>query len=168
MRRGSVRGLAGMLTVLLVAACGPVPEQIIEPEVSVVDIQLVEGTLFEQRMDLILRIRNPNDFDLALDGMRFDLEVNDRSFVRGLSDEPVVVPRLGERVIYVPATTTLIEMVNQMILLSQRGTIDYRIVGEVILASYGRVAVPFEKRGTFGPLLMPGPGRRPLQPGVRT
>lgn len=144
------KGLTGaLLAVLLfaVAACGtaePVP-----PQVRVVDLRLIDSSVFEQRFEIDLRIGNPNDFALPLDGLTFDLEVNGAAFARGFSDQRVTIPRLGEGLVSVSASTTLMDMVQQMLLLAERGDLTYRLTGQAFLNSLQRRSVPYQSEGSF-------------------
>jgi len=144
---------AALAAPLLLAACAtgdPVP-----PLVRLADLRLMESSVFEQRFEIDLRIGNPNDFALPLDGLTFDLEVNGEAFVRGFSDQRITIPRLGEGLVSVTASTTLIELVRQMLLLSQRGDLTYRLSGLAYLQSFARRSVPYESEGTFR---LKGPG----------
>jgi len=143
---------------LALAACsGAEP---VAPEVHVVDLRLLESSVFEQRFEVDLRIGNPNDFDLPLDGLTFDLEVNGEDFARGFSNEKVTVPRLGEARLSVVASTTLIELVRQMQLLAERGDLSYRISGTAYFDSLVRRSAPYESEGTFS---LGGPRGGPAQ-----
>jgi LEA14-like dessication related protein len=147
-RPARLRGVIAGALLLLVSACAaggdPVP-----PQVRLADLRLLESGLFEQRFEIDLRIGNPNDFDLPLDGLTFDLDVNGSDFARGFSDQRVTIPRLGEGTITVVATTTLIDVVRQMKLLAERGDLAYRLGGTAYLNSLARRSVPYESEGTF-------------------
>jgi len=150
--------LRAVVLLLLVAACaGGEP---VAPQVRLVDLRLLESGLFEQRFEIDLRIGNPNDFALPLDGLTFDLEINGADFAQGFSDQRVTVPRLGEGIITVTATTTLIDLVQQMKLLAERGDLAYRLGGVAYLTGLARRSVPYESEGTFRLLDRQGtPGR---------
>ncbi|MEQ8355520.1 MAG: LEA type 2 family protein [Kiloniellaceae bacterium] len=138
---------AAAAIVLSAAACAggdPTP-----PQVRIVDLQFLESSVFEQRFQIDLRIGNPNDFDLPLDGLTFDLEVNGQDFARGFTNERVTIPRLGEETISVVASTTLIELVQQMRLLAERGDLSYRLHGTAYLDSFARRQAPYEYEGSF-------------------
>lgn len=144
-------------TVLLLAGCGtadPVP-----PQVSVADLRLLDSTVFEQRFEINLRIGNPNDFALPLDGLTFDLEVNGESFARGFSNQRVTIPRLGEGHVSVAASTTLVEVLRQMQLLAGRIDLTYRLRGFAYLDSLQRRTVPYESEGSFRLLPATSPGQ---------
>jgi LEA14-like dessication related protein len=149
--RGSLSARCGRWAaaalLLLLASCGsgdPLP-----PHVQVVNMHLLESSLFEQRFQVDLRIGNPNDFDLPLDGLTFDLDVNGEDFARGFSDQRVTVPRLGEARLSVVASTTLLDLVRQFTLLAERGALAYRLHGTAYLNSLAVRQAPYESEGTF-------------------
>jgi LEA14-like dessication related protein len=144
--------LAACACALLALACATVAREVLPPEVNVVDIRPLEGTAFEQRMQVDLRVRNPNDFALDIDGVRFDLELNGESFARGLGDERVEVPRLGEARISVVSTTTMMDWVRQFAVLAGPGRkdMDYRISGRLFLRGASTPHVDFETSGDLG------------------
>jgi len=69
--------------------------------------------------------------------------------VRGFSDQSVTIPRLGEGKVSVAASTTLLDVVRQMMLLAQSGDLSYRLTGLAYLDSLARRSVPYESQGTF-------------------
>ncbi|HEY5598379.1 MAG TPA: LEA type 2 family protein, partial [Kiloniellales bacterium] len=80
--------LIGVGLVLVLAACAPI-DKAEPPEVSLADIKLLPGGLFEQKFQLELRVTNPNNFDLPLEGLSFKLALNDQPFAQGVSNESV-------------------------------------------------------------------------------
>jgi LEA14-like dessication related protein len=138
----------------LLAACGTTAA--VPPQVRLVDLRLLESSAFEQRFEVDLRIGNPNDVDLPLDGLTFDLEVNGETFASGFSDQRVTIPRLSEEVVSVSASTTLLAMVRQMLLLAERGEVAYRLRGLAYLDGLQRRSLPYESDGSFS--LRPGSG----------
>ncbi len=140
--------LMGLVALLALAACtrlgGAEP-----PQVHLTDIRLLPGGLLEQRFQVDLRLGNPNDFDLELDGLTFEVELNDMPFARGLSNQSVTVPRLGEAQLRVVASTTLIDVVQQMLVLGERSDLSYRIAGVVYLRGMTTRKLPYETSGNM-------------------
>jgi len=142
-----MRSAALAVLVPLLVACSTA--ETVPPQVRVADLRLLESGLFEQRFEIDLRIGNPNDFALPIDGLTFDLQVNGEAFARGFSDQRVTIPRLGEGKISVAASTTLVDVVRQMMLLAQRGDLTYRLTGLAYVGSLERRSVPYESEGSF-------------------
>ena len=69
------------------------------------------------------------------------------AFARGLSNQSVTVPRLGEAELRVVASTTLIDVVQQMLVLGERSDLSYRIEGVVYLRGMTARKLPYETSG---------------------
>jgi LEA14-like dessication related protein len=157
-----LHALMGLAALLALAACAQIGEMR-SPQVHVVDIRLLQGGLLEQRFRVDLRIGNPNDFDLPLDGLTFELDLNGRHFAEGFTNQTVTVPRLGEARISVDASTTLIDMIEQALILGERSELSYRIEGVVYLRGMARRQMPYERGGRMR-LVPEGQGDNTLVP----
>ena len=76
--RGGVRGalpLALILLAALVTGCAGL-QSLEPPEVSVVSLKPVAATLMEQRFEVGLRVLNPNNRDIDVKGLDFELDIN--------------------------------------------------------------------------------------------
>ena len=83
------------------------------PSVTLSSLQMQQSTFFEQRFLTTLRIQNPNDFDLAVEGLSFDLVVNDQPFAKGVGKSDTVIPAFGSGVVQAEAITTLSGLIRQ-------------------------------------------------------
>jgi LEA14-like dessication related protein len=146
--------LVGMMVVLAVAACAPI-DKAEPPQVSLADFKLLPGGLFEQKFQLELRVTNPNNFDLPLEGLSFKLALNDKPFAQGASSESVTVPRLGEARIPVVASTTVLDIMQQVLALGRSADLTYRLEGLAYLSGLGRRSIPYVRDGKLQ--LLPGP-----------
>jgi LEA14-like dessication related protein len=156
--RRSGAALAGVLLIALLQLGGCSSAEPVPPHVRVADLRLLDSTIFEQRFEINLTIGNPNDFALPLDGLTFDLEVNGESFARGFSNQRITIPRLGEGNISVAASTTLVELLRQMQLLSGRADLTYRLRGLAYVDNLGGRTMPYESEGNFRLLPHADPG----------
>jgi LEA14-like dessication related protein len=114
-------------SVLAGGGCASVDSEALR--VSLASISISEASLLEQRYLLRVRLQNPSDRALKLDGFVYDLTLNGRAFARGVSDQSVVVPRFGEQVIELPAVGSTGGVIRQVLDLGSRRQVDYRLVG---------------------------------------
>ncbi len=126
------------------------PREILPPEVHLADLVPERATLFEQQLRVDLRVRNPNDFELELDGLRYELAVAGEVLARGATDAPVTLPRLGEALVSTRTTTTSMAMVRQLANLSRGAEAAWRLEGEVFVKSGGPRELHFERAGVLG------------------
>lgn len=131
---------------LVLAACAGI-EKPLPPKVRLADVQLLESTVFEQKMRVDLRVANPNNYDLPLEGLTFELEVNGNLLADGFSNEAVTIPRLGEATVPVQASTSLLGLMRQFMTLGQSDHLSYRLKGRAYFTGLLRQGVPFETTG---------------------
>lgn len=120
------------------------------PEVVLVALRPLDSTILEQRFEVDLRIYNPNNRDLDVDGIDFELEVNGQRLARAAGANAFLLPRLGEAETTLIVSTSLISVARQLMALEQARALDYRLAGRVHLGSAFGISLPFEKRGQLG------------------
>jgi LEA14-like dessication related protein len=144
--------IAWLAALLLIGGgCASFGTRLEAPEVSLVDIKPLASEGFEQRFEIRLRVSNPNAKTLSGDGIDLTLEVNGKRLGRALSAEPFEIPRLGDRVVALVATTNFLDLVRQAFTLPARqGRIDYAVRGRVLLAGSLRW-LRFTHEGSLAP-----------------
>lgn len=146
-----VRRLLALLLFLGFAACSTLPIDVVAPKVTVAEIDVKRLGLFEQHFDVGLRVANPNAFDLGIEALEFEFEINGRPFASGRSDMPTRIPAASSTVMQVEAMTRSMNLLKQFEALPdvlKRGA-DYRIKGRV---KTDRLPgwLPFEHSGVVG------------------
>jgi LEA14-like dessication related protein len=151
-RRGIRAGIAvGAAGALLVTACALAPK-LSPPELTIVGVQLVGSDLLAQRLKVRLRVANPNNRRLPVDGLEYTLEVDGQPFASGESAASFVVPALGTAEFDMNVTTNV---AGTLIRLLARGadareqSVPYRLAGKISLSSGWLRSIPFEERGSF-------------------
>ena len=134
---------------VLVAACSSMPKDFEAPRVHIADMAPKEMTLFEQRFDVKLRIQNANEADLSINGLRFEIELNDREFANGMSGQRVTVPRFGSELVDDEVFTTLASFLRQVQDLNTGAgqKVRYRLKGTAFVESPGSFKAPFDEQG---------------------
>src|SRR5574337_888078 len=137
-----------LVSVIFLAACATTPPGIEPPKISIANITPKDMTLFEQRFDVQLRIQNPNETELGVNGMRFEIELNEKEFATGMTAEKVVVPRFGSQVLNVEIITGISSFLRQFQQMNKTGTskVRYRITGTAFVESPGRFKLPFDAK----------------------
>jgi LEA14-like dessication related protein len=140
-----------LAALMLAASCARFGDAI-PPEVRLADVRpAAGGGVFEQRFFADLRLVNPNDFAIEVDGLTLNLELNDQPFAHGQTSQSVTVPRLGEAVMPVEASTGILDLARQLFALADRGDLSYRISGVAYLAEgLGTTSVPYRTEGRLG------------------
>lgn len=153
-----MRILAWVLALFL-CACAVRMEK---PTVTLADLDIESVGLFEQQFLLKLRVRNPNNVEIPVEGLDFAMELNGRPFASGVSNTAVTIPRLGETLLSVRATSNLASLLEQWRDLGDlvRPGLDYRVRGNLRVSGYG--VLPFDHRGQAAlPSLLPEREKKP-------
>ncbi len=104
------------------------------PDIEVINIQPLESEgVFEQRAQVDLRIINPNDVALHATGLSFHLDVNGAPFIRGVSNQAINIPRLGEAKTSIVVSTTMLDVFRQIMVLNKAQKLSYVIRGKLYL-----------------------------------
>ena len=151
LRVASLRGNALVLALFcaLLSGCASLGVGGEPIEVQLVSLTPLASTAFEHRLRVDLRLRNPNNHAYEIEGLRFVLDVNGRRLASGVSSETATLPRLGEVVVPVTTTTSLFDVVNQILAFGQQQQphFEYELSGRVFLKnSWG--SIDFERRGS--------------------
>lgn len=142
---------------LVLSGCASLGGGLQPPEVSLVDLAPLPSEGFEQRFEITIRIVNPNAVALVGDGIDLRLEVNGQRFGRAISGERFEVPRLGEELVTLVATTNLLDVFRQMMALpAAGGRLDYALEGRLLRAD----SLAWLRFSREGSLLPQAPPRR--------
>jgi LEA14-like dessication related protein len=149
-RRVAVARLLMAAVCVTLAACAGLGGYREPPRVSLVGIQPLDMTLMEQRYRLALRILNPNEVEIPVEGLSYSVELNGRDFAYGVSRQAVTIPAYGEAIVEVEVVSSLLDMLRQLQALDdgKRRRLDYRISGDLSLSGR-RARLPFEYSGTL-------------------
>jgi LEA14-like dessication related protein len=129
------------------AGCAVLPKYE-APKLSVVSLKMQGGDIFSQRLQVRMRVFNPNARELPVTGITYRIEVNDAELGQGATSAPFTVPSMGEVEFDMQITANLAGAVAR--LLTRRNSSEelaYRLVGDVNLASGFLRRIPFDERG---------------------
>ena len=132
------------------AGCTALPTNLKTPEVSFVSLRAVEASVFEQRLEVRMKVRNPNDVELPVNGLDVDVELAEEPFARGVSAREFVVPAGGEAefdmLVTANAATALLKIAGDG---GKTEAIPYKLKGKLSTKVGLLRTVPFEESGTI-------------------
>jgi LEA14-like dessication related protein len=97
-----------------------------------------------------LRVLNPNHETIRIEGVDFVLRVNGARLTRGLGNEAVDIPPLGDVLVNVTATTTLMDMIQQILRVADAEAFSWELEGRVLLRDSLRW-LSFQGAGEWAP-----------------
>src|SRR5690606_26667401 len=118
MRTGRWR--ASMLALLLLAGSGCAMTRLQPPQLQVVEVGLVGAGVLSQQLRVRMRVHNPNDAELPVRGISYEVQLSGETFASGESERDFVVPAVGETEFSLDVTTNAAGAL--LSLLGNRGT----------------------------------------------
>jgi LEA14-like dessication related protein len=146
-----MRCVAGLAAAALLGSCALTP-RFTPPRLSIADVQLEGGDLWEQRLRVRVHVENPNTRPLPVKALEYTLEVAGQPLARGASAASFIVPAMGESDFDTNVTTNL---AGTLLTLLGRGpeglgqSVEYRLTGKVSLSEGLMRSIPFDERGSF-------------------
>jgi LEA14-like dessication related protein len=119
-----------------------------KPTLSVVDVQLLKGDLWHQELKVRMRVQNPNDRQLPVKGLSYELDVDGQEFAHGISGDSFVVPAHGEAEFDLSVSANMASLLVKM--LGQGGdSLDYQLSGKISLSAGLLRSFSFNEHGSF-------------------
>ena len=142
--------LMSWAAVLLLAGCAAIPIDLKTPEVSFVSLRALEASVFEQKLEVRMKVRNPNSIELPVNGLDVDLELAGEPFAHGVSAREFVVPALGEAEFDMNVTANAMAALLKIAGGEHKSKeIDYRVKGKLSTRLGLLRTIPFEESGSL-------------------
>ena len=129
------------------AGCAALPK-FESPKLSVVAIKVQGGDFFSQRLQVRLRVFNPNARELPISGIAYRIDINDTEIGNGSTAAPFTVPAMGEVEFDMQLTANLVGALGKLLSRRNSEELAYRLVGDVSLSSGFLRRIPFDERGS--------------------
>lgn len=119
----------------LLGACASVVGPVEEPRITITSIRLLPPAGAEQRIEIGLRLMNPNGFDLKANGIVVNAGFNDVPVLSGAVAEPPVVPAYGEQDITMTLSASLMNGIRlvRSIMQHPEDPVSYRLDARIDL-----------------------------------
>ncbi len=149
--RKRVHALLIATAFVLLSACSSLGPKLESPKLSLVGIQVMSTDMFAQRFKVRVLVENPNDIEVPVRGLEYDIILMGDSFAEGTSTNAFVLPAQGEAEFDMMVTTNFMSAFGR--LLSRVGggkleNIEYEIVGKIYVDKGVLRKIPFSHHGT--------------------
>ena len=153
-----LRNVIASVAMVLILGCASLQPR--DPlNVTVAGIEPLQGQGLEMRMNVKLRVQNPNDAPVEYKGVAVEMDLQGKTFATGVTNATGTVPGFGETVIDVPVTISAYRMLRQAVGMMSGGPvekIEFEMRGK--LSRGGWSANRFATKRPIRP--SPGPGQR--------
>ena len=141
--------LVTFLCGLALSGCAAIPLNLKTPEFTFVGLKTIEASVFEQKLEVRLKVVNPNSIELPVNGLDVDIELAGEPFAHGVSAREFVVPALGEAEfdmnVTANAATALLKIAGER----NSDPIGYKLKGKLSTKLGMLRTIPFEESGTL-------------------
>jgi len=141
-------------TVTIGAGCAAVGRSSFgNPVVELKDVRLKGIGTLGGSLDVVLLVYNPNDYRLDASKVTYRLFVDTLQVATGEVNKVVTLDSRKKSEVTLPVSFTVAELFGAAAALTRTGSVDYRVVGEVTVATpFGGFTRPYEGRGRFDSL----------------
>ena len=143
--------LCSLFAIVLLSACSALGPKLETPRLRLVSASLVSADVFSQQFNIRVHVANPNDRDLPIKGIDYQLFLEGDSFAEGVSNAPFVVPARGEKEFDLSLRTNFVSSIGRLLSRlesSNRKQVRYAIDGKVFVDIPMVRAIPFAESGT--------------------
>ncbi len=150
MRRMLTRATALLALLAVLASCATGPK-LETPRLKVIGIEMMSTDMFAQRFKVRMLVQNPNDMELQVRGLDYQIILMGDSFADGVSNDQFLLPALGEAEFDMMITTNFVSSFGRLISRMGGGKledIEYEIVGKIFVDKGMLRKIPFSHRGT--------------------
>lgn len=135
--------------IALSSACSSLGPNLEPPRLALVSVGMTSADIFSQQFLVRVSVQNPNDRELPVKGIDYELFLEGDSFAEGLSNQPFVVPALGETEFDMTVRTNFISGIGRLLSrLNGRDQVHYVVEGKVLTDLGFMKKIPFQEQGT--------------------
>lgn len=145
----AMRSVQMLLLAAALSGCTLLLPKLQTPRLAIVDVEVVKANFLEQRLRVRMRVENPNDRSLPIQGLSYTVYLGGQEFATGVSDASFIVPALGTAEFNMDVTANAAGALFAVLSKPRGQGIDYRMTGRVELTHGWLRSIPFEQSGTF-------------------
>lgn len=143
-------GLLAVVLALFASGCAGLGPKLETPRLSVVKVGMVSADIFSQQFRVRMRVQNPNDRELPIKGLDYQLFLEGDSFAEGVTEAPFTVPALGETEFDMTVRTNFVSSIGRLLSrLENKDSpqVEYVISGKVFVDLPFVRSIPFRDGG---------------------
>jgi LEA14-like dessication related protein len=144
-----MRSASLLLLAVALSGCAFFVPKLETPKLAIVDVEVRKANFLEQQLRVRMRVENPNDRSLPIQGLSYTVYLGGQEFATGVSDASFVVPALGAAEFNMDVTANAAGALFAIFSKPRGQGIDYRMQGRVQLSHGWLRSIPFDESGTF-------------------
>lgn len=121
-------------------------ELIDTPKVSFEGMSLSNISLFEATPIFRFKVKNPNPLGISVSKISYDLKINNKKFVNGVTDKYLRIDAAGSNVLELPVTFNYLDLFETVMDFVKTDSVAYDLTGSI---AAGPFALPYQTDGKF-------------------
>ena len=131
----------------LTAACSSLAPRLKAPDLKVVGLNFIGGDAHRQQLQLRVHVTNPNDRQIAVQSIDYQVALAGAHFADGSSAEPFTLPASGQTDFNLNVNANLEALVRVVGAHLGEPALDYEVTGTLHLAESLLREIPFKGHG---------------------
>lgn len=144
-----MRSVPLLVLAVALSGCALLVPKLQTPTLSIVNIEVLKASIFEQHLRVRMHVENPNDRSLPIRGLSYTVYLGGQQFATGVSDAGFVVPALGNADFNMDVDANAAGALFTILDRPRGQGVHYLMKGRVELTRGWLRSIPFEERGTF-------------------
>ena len=144
-----MRSVPLLVLAAALSGCALLVPKLQTPKLSIINIQVLKASVFEQQLRVRMHVENPNDRSLPIRGLSYTVYLGGQQFATGASDAGFVVPAFGSADFNMDVDANAAGALFTLLDRPRGEGVDYLMKGKVELTHGWLRSIPFEERGTF-------------------
>jgi LEA14-like dessication related protein len=99
-----------LVSLFLLAGCAGLGKTLEPPRINLSNVQFQESKALETVLQIELRVFNTNDVPIKVKGLDCDLELNGKSFAKGVSSVDREIPAFGTTIVPVTLYSSMVDI----------------------------------------------------------
>ena len=135
--------------VMCLTACSALRPKLEVPRLTLVSVAMTSADIFNQQFLVRLNVQNPNDRELPVRGIDYELFLEGDSFSEGSSNKPFTVPAKGDTDFEMIVRTNFVAGAGRLLSrLNGRDQVQYVVEGKLLTDISMAKKIPFQESGT--------------------
>lgn len=133
---------------LMLSGCAALAPKLEVPRLTLVSAAMTSGDIFSQTFLVRMHVQNPNDRDLPVRGIDYQLFLEGDSFAEGVTPRSFIIPANGETEFDITVRTNFVSSIGRLLSrLQGKRQVEYLIEGRILTDIGMLKKIPFRESG---------------------
>jgi LEA14-like dessication related protein len=122
-----------LISFLAFSGCAGLGKTLEPPRINLSNVEFQESKALETVLQIELRVFNTNDVPIKVKGLDCDLELNGKSFAKGVSSVDKEIPAFGTTIVPVTLYSSVVDLFRGIIALQKKEKLKFGVSGRLHL-----------------------------------